>query len=138
MSYLVVDCETLPQAWEEAVLRCWEEGERIRTEYDRPNDPESRDCTAFIIAHKPFQEPRIHKAFPGSLESLEIYRQEVTLGIHDSWVDPAAGKAAHAIRLKGAGSAFAVPGGKSWLVQGPGLILMDSKKIVVGAGRQTK
>lgn len=92
MSYLVIDCETLPEAWEQAVLRCWEEGERIRTEYDRPSDPESRDCTAFIIARKPFQEPRIHKAFPGSLESLEIYRQEVTLGIHDSWIDPEAGK----------------------------------------------
>jgi len=92
VSYLVVDCETMPEAWEQAVLRCWEEGDRIRTEYDKPEDPESRDCTAFIIARKPFKEPRIHKAFPGSLESLETYRQEVTLGIHDSWIDPAAGK----------------------------------------------
>ena len=92
MSYLVVECDTLPEAWEQAVLRCWEEGDRVRTEYDKPKDPESRDCTALIIARQPFEEPRIHKAFPGSLESLETYRQEVLLGIHDSWVDPEAGK----------------------------------------------
>jgi len=82
----------MPEAWEKAVLRCWEEGERVRTEYDKADDPESRDCTAMIIVRKPFDEPRIHKAFPGSLESLEIYRQEVALGIHDSWIDPEAGK----------------------------------------------
>ena len=92
MSYITVDCETLPEAWEQAVLRCWNEGERIRTEYDKPEDPESRDCTATIVARQPFKEPRIHKAFPGGLEELEIYRQEVVLGIHDHWVNPEEGK----------------------------------------------
>ncbi len=92
MSYLTVIRDTLPEAWEEAVLRCWDEGERIRTEYDKPDDPESRDCTMFIVVQKPFQEPRIHKAFPGSLEALEIYRQEVLDGIHDHWICPEEGK----------------------------------------------
>jgi thymidylate synthase len=92
MSYLTVICNTLPEAWEQAVLRCWEEGDRIRTEYDKPSDPESRDCTIMIVAQKPFQEPRIHKAFPGSLEDLEVYRQEVVDGIHDHWVNPEEGK----------------------------------------------
>jgi thymidylate synthase len=92
MSYLTVICDTLPEAWEQAVLKCWEEGDRIRTEYDKPTDPESRDCTIMIVARKPFQEPRIHKAFPGSLEDLEIYRQEVVEGIHDHWVSPEEGK----------------------------------------------
>jgi len=92
MSYLTVICNTLPEAWEQAVLRCWEEGDRIRSEYDKPSDPESRDCTIMIVAQKPFQEPRIHKAFPGSLEDLEIYRQEVVDGIHDHWVNPEEGK----------------------------------------------
>ena len=45
-----------------------------------------------IVARRPFQEPRIHKAFPGSLEDLEIYRQEVVEGIHDHWVNPEEGK----------------------------------------------
>jgi len=92
MSFIFVARDTLPEAWEEAVLRCWREGREIRTEYDKPGDPLSRDCTAIIVARHPFQEPRIHKAFPGGLEELEIYRQEVVLGIHDHWVDPASGK----------------------------------------------
>jgi thymidylate synthase len=92
MSYITVICDTLPEAWEQAVLRCWQEGDRIRTEYDKSADPESRDCTALIVALRPFDEPRIHKAFPGSLEDLEIYRQEVVEGIHDHWVNPAEGK----------------------------------------------
>jgi thymidylate synthase len=31
-------------------------------------------------------EPRIHRAFPGGLEDLETYRQEVINGVHDHWV----------------------------------------------------
>ena len=41
---------------------------------------------------QPFREPRIHKNFPGGPEELESYRQEVVNGIHDHWIDPAAGK----------------------------------------------
>jgi len=92
MSFIHVERDTLPEAWEEAVMRCWTEGAEIRTEYDRPGDPPSRDCTAFIVVRRPFREPRIHKAFPGGLEELEIYRQEVVDGIHDHWVDPESGK----------------------------------------------
>lgn len=92
MSYISVKEETLPKAWEKAVLKCWEEGDRIKTEYDKSGDPQSRDCTMFLVVDKPFQEPRIHKAFPGSLEYLEIYRQEVRNGIHDCWVNPEEGK----------------------------------------------
>jgi len=92
MNCITVVRETLPAAWEEAVLRCWEEGARIRTEYDRPGDPESRDCTALIVVEDPFREPRLHRAFPGGLEELEVYRQEVVHGVHDHWIDPAGGK----------------------------------------------
>jgi len=92
MSYITVEARTLPEGWEQAVLRCWNEGERVRTEYDKPTDPESRDCTIMIVVQEPFAEPRIHRAFPGSLEFLEIYRQEVVLGIHDHWVAPEEGK----------------------------------------------
>ncbi|MEW6356794.1 MAG: thymidylate synthase [Planctomycetota bacterium] len=92
MAEIFVREETLPRAWEEAVIRCWKEGDQVRTEYDKPDDPESRDCTILIVAEKPFQEPRIHRAFPGGLEDLEVYRQEVALGIHDHWIDPAHGK----------------------------------------------
>jgi thymidylate synthase len=84
--------ENLPLAWEKAVLACWEQGESFPTEYDRPGDPNSRDVTALIHVIRPFDEPRIHRAFPGGLDDLEKYRSEVLYGVHDHWIDPAAGK----------------------------------------------
>jgi len=82
----------LPFAWQEAVIRCWYEGTRFRTEYDKPDDPESRDVLAVIHVTEPFAEPRIHRAFPGGLNDLEKYRNEVLYGVHDHWVDPEHGK----------------------------------------------
>lgn len=82
----------LPLAWEKAVIACWQEGERFATEYDKPGDPPSRDVTALIHVRKPFEEPRIHRAFPGGLDDLEKYRAEVLYGVHDHWVDPSVGK----------------------------------------------
>lgn len=83
---------SLPLAWEKAVVACWETGDPFRTEYDRPDDPESRDVTALIHVTQPFDEPRIHRAFPGGLDDLEKYRSEVIHGVHDHWVDPSVGK----------------------------------------------
>ncbi len=82
----------LPLAWEKAVLACWQEGERFPTEYDKPGDPHSRDVTCLIHVTDPFAEPRIHRGFPGGLDDLEKYRSEVLYGVHDHWIDPAAGK----------------------------------------------
>ena len=84
--------EFLPLAWERAVIACWEHGERFPTEYDKPGDPNSRDVSALIHVTRPFDEPRIHRAFPGGLDDLEKYRAEVLYGVHDHWIDPAAGK----------------------------------------------
>jgi len=84
--------DSLPLAWEKAVITCWREGEGFPTEYDRSEDPNSRDVTALIHVKKPFDEPRIHRAFPGGLDDLEKYRCEVLYGVHDHWIDPAAGK----------------------------------------------
>jgi len=85
---LTVRARTLPLAWEKAVLLCWAKGASVCTEYDRVGDPPSRDCTMAITVTAPLAEPRIHRAFPGSLEDLEIYRQEVVNGIHDHWISP--------------------------------------------------
>jgi len=87
-----VRARTLPEAWEQAVVECWEKGARFRTEYDKPGDPESRDAFALIVVEEPMSEPRIHKAMPAGLADLEIYRQEVLFGVHDNWIDPKAGK----------------------------------------------
>ena len=82
----------LPQAWEKAVLAVWDEGLEIKTEYDKPTDRPSRDATVIVTIANPFAEPRIHKNFPGGPAELEVYRQEVVDGIHDHWIEPAAGK----------------------------------------------
>ncbi|MFQ6066575.1 MAG: thymidylate synthase [bacterium] len=87
-----VEGETLPEAWEKSVVECWEKGIKIRTEYDKPNDPPSRDCTMIMEVMDPFKEPRLHRAFPAGLEDLEIYRQEVIYGVHDDWIKPEEGK----------------------------------------------
>ncbi len=87
---VAADC--LPEAWEKAVLAVWDKGIDIRTQYDKPQDPPSKDATVIVTITNPFCEPRIHKNFPGGPEDLEVYRQEVVNGIHDHWIDPAAGK----------------------------------------------
>ncbi len=84
--------QSLPLGWEKAVIATWESGESFPTEYDRPGDPNSRDVTALIHITDPFEEPRIHRAFPGGLDDLEKYRAEVLCGVHDHWIDPSVGK----------------------------------------------
>ena len=87
---IIADC--LPEAWEKAVLAVWDKGFEVKTQYDKPEDPPSKDATVMVTITDPFCEPRIHKNFPGGPEELESYRQEVVSGIHDHWIDPAAGK----------------------------------------------
>jgi thymidylate synthase len=89
---LKVEGKTLPEAWEKSVLEVWEKGIGIQTEYDRKEDPPSKDCTMIMVVKEPFSEPRIHRAFPAGLEELEIYRQEVLEGVHDHWINPREGK----------------------------------------------
>jgi len=62
--------ENLPEAWENAVLATWEFGVHIPTEYDQPEDQESRDATMMITITSPLAEPRIHKYFPDRLGGL--------------------------------------------------------------------
>ncbi|MCK5161706.1 MAG: hypothetical protein KAQ99_09050, partial [Candidatus Aureabacteria bacterium] len=91
---LFIKGNTLPEAWEKAIVEIWQKGVELRTEYDKKNnagefiDPPSKDATVMIEVTEPFAEPRIHKNFPGGPAELEIYRQEVIKGIHDHWVDP--------------------------------------------------
>ena len=89
---ITITADCLPEAWEKAVLAVWNDGLEIKTEYDKPDDPPSRDATVVVTISNPLSEPRIHKNFPGGPAELEAYRQEVVNGIHDHWIDPAAGK----------------------------------------------
>ena len=92
MPVISITAECLPEAWEKAVLAVWDQGYEVKTQYDKPGDPPSKDATVMIAVTNPFNEPRIHKNFPGGPEELEAYRQEVVAGIHDHWIDPAVGK----------------------------------------------
>lgn len=88
----VVKGKTIPSVWEKSVLKVWEKGISIVTEYDKEENPPSKDCTMIMVIEEPLSEPRIHRAFPGGLEDLEVYRQEVVEGVHDHWIAPEEGK----------------------------------------------
>lgn len=100
--------ETIPEGWERAVLAAWECGCSIPTQYDAPEDPASRDVMLVLEITDPMREPRIHRAFPGGIEDLEVYRQEVVNGVHDHWIDPAAGKWEYTYHERF--TAYSVPG----------------------------
>ncbi len=48
---LKVEGKTLPEAWEKAVISTWEDGLSIKTEYDKPEDPLSKDCSMVMGVH---------------------------------------------------------------------------------------
>ena len=83
---------SLAEAWENSMLALHYYGKEVRTQYDQVDadgsftDPASKDCTMRMIVEDPSSEPLIHKAFPGGLEDLEEYRQEVLEGAKDHWV----------------------------------------------------
>jgi thymidylate synthase len=83
---LNVDEDTIPGAYEKAIKAVWEKGARIRTEYDRPEDPPSRDATVIITVRYPFGQPRFHRSFADGLGGLAEYVMEVVHGAHDYWV----------------------------------------------------
>ncbi len=78
--------ETIPEAWETAVMATLEYGTNIPTEYDQEIDPDSRDITLMLTIADPLKEPRIHKALPCGLQDLAIYVREVVDGIGDDKV----------------------------------------------------
>ena len=85
---LNVEEDTIPRAYEKAIEAVWEKGVSIRTEYDRPEDPPSRDATVIIVVRHPFGQPRFHRSFADGLGGLAEYVMEVVHGAHDYWVKP--------------------------------------------------
>lgn len=89
---LHVTATSLAEAYEAALVALYENGVGFRTQYDKPGDPPSLDCTMNLTVLEPLAEPMIHKAFPGGIEDLREYVMEVG-GAKDHWVrninDPA-------------------------------------------------
>jgi thymidylate synthase len=85
---LSINEDTIPQAYEKAIKEVWEKGVSVQTEYDRPEDPPSKDATVIIIVREPFNQPRFHRSFADGLGGLAEYVMEVIHGAHDYWVKP--------------------------------------------------
>ena len=76
----------LPEAWENSLIALFAWGCLLETQYDRPEDPPSRDSSMTMVIGDCLAEPMIHRSFPGGLEDLEEYRQEVVDGIKNHWI----------------------------------------------------
>jgi len=75
---------TLAEAYEAALTAVYEQGTRFKTQYDKPDDPESMDCTMNITIEQPESDPMIHMAFPGGIDDLKEYVLELK-GYKDHW-----------------------------------------------------
>jgi thymidylate synthase len=84
-----VEADCIARAWEESLIALHQKGCTIATQYDKPDDPPSKDATMMITVTDPLSEPMIHKDFPGGPEDLQEYIMEVCEGIKDHLVrDP--------------------------------------------------
>ena len=83
---LHVEGDCISRAWENSLIELHKNGCRIKTQYDRPEDPPSIDATMVITILDPMKEPMIHRDFPGGPEDLQEYTMEVCEGIKDHLV----------------------------------------------------
>ena len=82
---LHVTGESLAVTYEAALVKLYKEGTRFLTQYDRPGDPLSMDCTLNATILNPEADPMIHQAFPGGIDELKEYVMELK-GFKDHWV----------------------------------------------------
>ena len=86
---LHVEADSIARAWEESLIELHRRGCDVKTQYDKLEDPPSKDATMLITITEPLREPMIHKDFPGGPEDLQEYVMEVCEGIKDHLVrDP--------------------------------------------------
>jgi len=86
---LAVSAYSVAETWERSLVALHSSGCDIKTQYDKPEDPPSKDCTMIMNVQNPLSEPMIHLDFPGGPEDLQEYVMEVLDGIKDHLVrDP--------------------------------------------------
>jgi thymidylate synthase len=86
---LLVEGDCLAEAWEQSLIRLYGDGCDVKTEYDKPEDPPSKDSTMTIVVRNPLAEPMIHRDLPCGLQDLQEYVLEVLDGIKDHCIrDP--------------------------------------------------
>lgn len=80
---------TIPEAWENSVLKLRALGADISTQYDQPGDPPSKDCSMMMVIEDPLREPMLHREIPCGPDALSEYVKEVCDGIKDHLIrDP--------------------------------------------------
>jgi len=82
---LTVSGKSLALTYEAALVKLYKEGTRFKTQYDKPGDPLSLDCTLNATVLDPECDPMIHQAFPGGIDELKEYVMELK-GFKDHWV----------------------------------------------------
>jgi thymidylate synthase len=85
--HISITARCLPEAYERAIIAVWNSGVKIKTQYDKETDPESKDAHVTVCIREPFSSPMYHLNIPGGPEELETYIQEVLDGIHDNWIN---------------------------------------------------
>ena len=83
---LFVEGDNLADVWEQSLVSLHKNGCDVKTEYDKPDDPPSKDSTMLMVVKNPLSEPMIHRDIPGGLEDLQEYVMEVLEGIKDHCV----------------------------------------------------
>jgi thymidylate synthase len=81
---ITISRRTLAEAYEAALIAVYEKGTRFKTQYDKPDDPQSMDCTLNLTIEEPETDPVIHMAFPGGIDDLKEYVLELK-GFKDHW-----------------------------------------------------
>jgi thymidylate synthase len=82
---IYVQEKSLAQAYEAALVKLYNYGIGFKTQYDKPGDPLSLDCTMNVTILEPESDPMIHMAFPGGIDDLKEYVLELK-GYKDHWV----------------------------------------------------
>lgn len=82
---ITITGKSLAESYEAALVALYENGTRFKTQYDKPEDPLSIDCTLNLTILEPESDPIIHLAFPGGIDNLKEYVMELK-GYKDHWV----------------------------------------------------
>jgi thymidylate synthase len=59
---LHVEADSIARAWEESLIALHQHGGTVRTQYDKPDDPPSKDATMVITAATPMMMPSMVSA----------------------------------------------------------------------------
>ncbi len=83
---LFAEGQSIAEGWENALVKLYEAGCDVKTQYDQPDASPSKDATMLLVVHDPSAEPMIHRDFPCGFEELQEYVMEVCEGIKDHCV----------------------------------------------------